>query len=358
MSFFSCVKMIGKSLLPKFIKKRIRRGIEKALALDYIHRIYGKIYMPLYDMESPLNSKYPDIYNSDGRKLEFFFLRDIHCAHVVYSYNKYFEWDRYNFGLDTHFYTHNSMLETMGKPVKRYGMLIEAESIVPLDYTVFDKNKGLENDFNLIFTYSKKILETIPNARYVPYSIKSWYNSSELEEGGKAQYKHKCKNISVIASGKAIVPMHKYRNAIAMQCKTNRLADAYGRFDGGRYFDIVEPYKDYRFSIVIENEITPYGFTEKVINCFDAMTIPVYLGATEIDRLFNPDGIVHFNMNDNIENVLKQCTKEFYEERIPAIIDNFNMVNSGKTANDIIYEKYLYNDIGKVSPEELLKVLK
>jgi hypothetical protein len=161
----------------------------------------------------------------------------------------------------------------------------------------------------------------------------------------------------VIAAGKTMVPIHKYRNAIAMQCKTNQLADAYGRFDGGRYFETYEPYRDYRFSIVIENEITPYGFTEKITNCFDAMTIPIYLGATKIDNLFNPDGIIHFSKDDNIENVLKQCTKEFYEERIPAIIDNFTRVNSGKTANDIIYEKYLYHDIGKLSPEDVMQII-
>jgi hypothetical protein len=140
-----------------------------------------------------------------------------------------------------------------------------------------------------------------------------------------------------------------------MQCKTNQLADIYGRFNGGKYFETYEPYSDYFFSIVIENEITPYGFTEKITNCFNTMTVPVYLGATKIDDLFNPDGIIRFSMNDDIGNVVKQCTKEFYEKRIPAIIDNFYRVNSGKSANDIIYEYYLYNDVGKLSPRELME---
>jgi hypothetical protein len=212
-------------------------------------------------------------------------------------------------------------------------------------------------DLNMIFTYSDKILETIPNARYVPYYIKSWYDSTRLELDARNQYKYKTKNISIIASGKTMVPLHKFRNSIAMLCKTNQLADTYGTFNGGRYCDISEPFKNYRFSIAIENEITPYGFTEKITNCFDAMTIPVYIGATKIDSLFNPDGIIHFNMDDDIESILKQCTKEFYEERISAIIDNFDRVNNGKTAYDIIYEKYLLNDVGKLSPPKLMKDL-
>jgi hypothetical protein len=351
------IKTIGKFMLPKFLRKKIKRFLTRIHGVNYIHKIYGKIYMPIYNMDILLNNKHPEIYNSTGDKMELYFLRDIHGAHLVYSNNKYFEWDRYNFGLDTHFYTHNSMLETMGKPVKRYGMLIEAEIIVPDDYKIFEKNKGLEKDFNLIFTYSDRIFETIPNARYVPYYIKSWYNPSDLEIKGEEQYKYKTKNISIIASGKTMVPLHKFRNAVAMLCKTNKLADIYGTFDGGRYCDISEPFKDYRFSIVIENEITSYGFTEKITNCFSAMTIPVYFGATKIDSLFNPDGIIHFNVNDDIEKVLKQCTKEFYEERIQAVIDNYNRVPNNKTAYDIMYEKYLINDAGKLSPEDLMKNL-
>jgi hypothetical protein len=354
MSLVSRIRLIAKFLLPISIRIKIRRI--RNLYNRRFHKTYGKVYMPLYNMSVPLNNKYPDIYNADGKKMEIYFFRDISCAHLVYSSSRYFEWDRYNFGLDTHFYTHNAMFETMGKPIKRYGMLIESEIIVPDDYKIFDKNRSLAHDFDLIFTYSDKILETVENARYVPYYIKSLYNSTELGEQSE-QYKYKIKNISVIASGKKLVPLHKFRNSIAMQCKMNHFADAYGQFDGGRYFETYEPYRDYRFSIVIENEITPYGFTEKITNCFDAMTIPVYLGATKIDKLFNPDGIIHFNMNDDIETVLKQCTKEFYEERILAIIDNFNRVNKGKTGLDIIYEKYLNNDVGKLSPEELMNNL-
>jgi putative lipoic acid-binding regulatory protein len=317
------------------------------------HDIYGNIYLPYYNTHTFLNNNYPDIYNQQGKKMELFFIRDIHGAHFVYSGSKYFQYDRYNFGLDTHFYTHNSMLEVMGRPKRKYGMLVESEIIVPDDYTIFKKNSGLEKDFDLIFTYSDEILQTIPNSRYVPYYIKPQYKIFSSDN-----YKYKSKNISIIASGKEMVPLHKYRNAIARQCKTNNLADTYGTFDGGRYCDISEPFKDYRFSIVIENEITPYGFTEKITNCFAAMTIPIYIGASKVDEIFNPDGIIQFKMTDDIEEVIKKCTKEFYEERIHAIIDNFNMVIIDKSADDIIYENYIYKDVGKLNPGELIKSLR
>lgn len=248
--------------------------------------------------------------------MELFFIRDVHGAHLVYSGSKYFQYDRYNFGLDTHFYTHNSMLEVMGKPKRKYGMLIESEIICLDDYSIFKKNPGPEKDFDLIFTYSEEILQKVANSRHVPYYIKPWYGNSYMMASSNGickeekllnpyNYKYKSKNISIIASGKDSVPLHRYRNSIARQCKTKQLADTYGTFDGGRYCAISEPFKDYRFSIVIENEVTPYGFTEKITNCFAAMTIPVYLGATKINNLFNPERIIQFNINDDIEGVLK-----------------------------------------------------
>ena len=159
-------------------------------------------------------------------------------------------------------------------------------------------------------------------------------------------YKHKNKNISIIASDKKLCQMHLVRQALAMKCKNEGLADTYGKFDGGPFVPMELPFQYYRYSIVVENLIQPFYFTEKILNCFAAQTIPIYIGATEIHKFFNSDGIITFNIKDidHIENILKQCTKEEYERRLPAIIDNYNRtidnyVNRGFWDN--FYEEYL-----------------
>lgn len=48
------------------------------------------------------------------------------------------------------------MLETMGKPSKRFGMLVETNGIAPKDYHKFNDNLELENYFDLFFTYTRK----------------------------------------------------------------------------------------------------------------------------------------------------------------------------------------------------------
>ena len=77
------------------------------------------------------------------------------------------------------------------------------------------------------------------------------------------------------------------------------------------------------------------------MTAFAFHTVPIYLGATEIDKFFNPDGIIKITTKDDINEVLKQCSKEDYENRLPAIKDNYNRVLEYGSPLDYMYEKYV-----------------
>ena len=137
--------------------------------------------------------------------------------------------------------------------------------------------------------------------------------------------------------------LHKIRQAAAVKCAKEELADAYGTFTGGGGWVSVETtLQDYRYSIVIENDITPYFFTEKITNCFVSQTIPVYLGATQIHKFFNPDGIITISIDDidRLDEILRQCTPEEYERRLPAILDNYERVKEYSSSWDWLYLHY------------------
>ena len=52
-----------------------------------------------------------------------------------------------------------AMLETMGNPEKKYGFLLESKTIVPEDYKIFDKNKGLNKVIDKFKDNLKKFLK-------------------------------------------------------------------------------------------------------------------------------------------------------------------------------------------------------
>lgn len=267
----------------------------------------------------------PQIYNADGRLLETYFIRNRHSQHAPFGHEgKYFFWDRYNYGLDTHFYGGREMPHTLGKPVVKYGMLTESRVIAPKDYEVFYKHKGLEKEFRYIFTYDEKILNEIENARFYPIAAGIW--NQKMKED---LYKKKEEDLSILCSDKVMCTLHQFRLELARRCKKDRLAHTFGKFDGGSYIQSVDESLDrFRFSIIIENDISDYYFSERLTSCFAAQTIPVYLGARKISQFFNPEGMILLK-NADLEvalGAIRQCTKEEYEARLDGVLDNYNRV--------------------------------
>ena len=282
----------------------------------------------------------PQIYNADGRLLETYFIRNRHSQHAPFGHEgKYFFWDRYNYGLDTHFYGGREMPHTLGKPVVKYGMLTESRVIAPKDYEVFYKHKGLEKEFRYIFTYDEKILNEIENARFYPIAAGIW--NQKMKED---LYKKKEEDLSILCSDKVMCTLHQFRLELARRCKKDRLAHTFGKFDGGSYIQSVDESLDrFRFSIIIENDISDYYFSERLTSCFAAQTIPVYLGARKISQLFNPEGMILLK-NADLEvalGAIRQCTKEEYEARLDGVLDNYNRVQEYVNMQDYLYEHFL-----------------
>lgn len=282
----------------------------------------------------------PRIYNADGKLLETYFIRNRHSQHAPFGHEgKYFFWDRYNYGLDTHFYGAEEMLHTLGNPVVKYGMLTESRVIVPKDYEVFHKHRGLEKEFRYIFTYDEKILNEIENARFYPIAAGIW--NQEMKED---LYQKKEEDLSILCSDKVMCSLHQFRLELARRCKKDQLAHTFGKFDGGSYIQSVDESLDrFRFSIIIENDISDYYFSERLTSCFAAQTIPVYLGARKISEFFNPEGMILLKDVDLDAAVqaIRQCTRQEYEARLAAVRDNYNRVQEYSNMQDYLYEHFL-----------------
>lgn len=327
--------MFGK--LKQIIKKA--RHIDDSIESEY----YGTLYYPWYDRKRKYDSNVPDIYNVYGEKMDVFFLRDRHLAYNPYMYPmqaRYWLWDRYNIGLRTHFYSHWEMLKTMGRPDRRFGFFIESEVIVPQDYELFEKYPGLDKDFDLIFTYSEKLLDKLDNARFAPFCAVPWY-TPPADGSGINAYEKKTRMVSILSSDKTMCDLHKFRLDLARQCKRDSLADTFGTFDGGSRVSVADTIKDYRYTIAIENSFSRYFFTERITSAFLAMTVPIYCGTADIGKFFNIDGIITLHPGDDVRKVLSQCSEKDYYARLPAMRDNYQRALKYINPWDMIYEQYL-----------------
>ena len=347
--FRNSLRRVAARLGTLFLRDKQERGQRRRALL---HR-YSPVSFTIYNDKFPVYPPHycgdllpsgdePEIYNRDGERLRLFFFRDYYASFFAPAPSRHFLCDRWNIGLDTHFYGHASMLETMGKPARRYGYLFETRAVIPDDYRIFDRHAGLHKDFDLIFTNDRDIIDKYGNARFWPNWARSWIpealSTPDLVD-------RKTKNASIVSSAKTTCALHLARIAAArhLQAHPELGVDAFGTFDGGKLIPIEDSLLDYRYSVAVENFVSPWMFTERLINCFATCTVPIYVGATDVGKFFNTDGIIQITPEDlpDIGRVVSQCSESDYASRREAILDNFNRAKEYGNPWDYLYTRYL-----------------
>jgi len=123
--------------------------------------------------------------------------------------------------------------------------------------------------------------------------------------------KEKTKFMSIIVSNKKQLEGHKYRHTLVQAIlKTNLDIHIYGRgsnqYGGDRikggFEDVDLPYKNYTFTIAIENKRYNHYISEKFTNAISFNCIPIYYGATCIKKYFGDNCHIKLTgvINDDI----------------------------------------------------------
>lgn len=293
----------------------------------------------------------PVLYNSYGERVLVAYLRDDHISHSPYTMvsgriPRRIFWDHYNNGLKNHFYNEKAIFNRYPKikDVKHFCIVLEPENIIPKDYDNLVTSTDVVRDLDALFTHSERLLDKYDNACFIPASG-VWYGT-ELHGGviEDNKYLKKEKLISMVCSTKTLCSEHVFRKELAKELIRTKKADVKGQIVGNYVDDLDEVYGSYMYNIAIENTKAKYYFTEKILNCFASMTVPVYYGAIDIGSYFNKDGIICID-EPNVESALSVinsfCTPEDYESRREAIIENYNRVQKYLCVEDFIINSYI-----------------
>ena len=112
--------------------------------------------------------------------------------------------------------------------------------------------------------------------------------------------------------------------------------------------DTKTPLFDSMFHVSIENTSIKNYFSEKVVDCFQTKTVPIYYGCTNIGDFFNIDGIITVTGMEDIIEACNSVTPELYEQMLPAMEDNYQ--RSMKWLN--------HDEQIKIAVEQILSELK
>jgi hypothetical protein len=227
--------------------------------------------------------------------------------------------------------------DTECKPNEQVALLIEPRSIQRDVYLKMEKNY---KNFKYVFTHDSKLLNTLPNAKPIIW-------------GGcwcRCENPVKDKFIGMICSHKKYAELHRVRLRTALMFKDNPNVDVYGPYQDNERIDPTIAHEHYKYVVVVENYIDDIWITEKIIDAFACKCIPIYLGARDISKYFNPDGIIQVHDEQELQNTIKLMTQhvsyynEMYNENYIQKAINENYETSKKYNN---FEEWFYKEYEK-----------
>lgn len=208
--------------------------------------------------------------------------------------------------------------------------------------------------FHTVYTYDRKLLQQIPNAKFVPLIEVSQFNrlpnptnqppykspnidTYELPSNTFRIYP-KSKMISAVASTKAFLPGHIKRLKL-IQAVSDSI-DWYGR-GVNEIPSKLDALMDYRFSIAIENlSCDDNYFTEKLTDCFLTGTIPIYHGCVNIGEFFDERGILVFNTQEELRSIIDSLSEEKYNSMLKYAQNNLDICLGYALDNDTMYDMH------------------
>lgn len=228
--------------------------------------------------------------------------------------------------------------------VVRFVFLLEPPEILNLSKQAINGyNSGY---YNYLFTHNQNLLDTIKNSYVFPLAS-TWIKNYDFPE--------KRFEISALVGGKRMAEGHILRQKLWF--RENKIENPTkfflsGNFGGIQNYnnnpilgDSKNPLFDSQFHICIENTKRKNWFTEKLIDCLETKTVPIYYGCPNIGEWFDERGFIIVNDLKEIIETCNKLTPEIYEKMLPYVEYNF------KKSKD-------YTDVAKRLKDKIIQIIK
>jgi hypothetical protein len=170
-------------------------------------------------------------------------------------------------------------------------------------------------------------------------TIFNWHLGLSYDEVVSLSISSKPASISCIASTVRKLPGHTQRFDFVNEIESSLpQVDVFGRgrkneLKSGKLAGLLP----YQFSIAIENTSHPGYFTEKVMDCWLAGTIPIYFGALDLENYFPKESFIRLETLDFSKFRERLLSGEFSSE------EYFSRLGAVKKARQTVIENYSMN---------------
>lgn len=173
--------------------------------------------------------------------------------------------------------------------------------------------------FSCILTWGQGILDNCPNSILFPHGMSFLWEIPEFYEN--IDQNNKKPKVFFICGSKKMIEGHLFRHKIFNQQDKIELQHEW------IYSCPIEDKKDYfiqsMFHVAVENSKHRNYFTEKIIDAFLTKTIPIYRGCPNIGDFFDERGVITFDKEEELIDIVNSLTEKDYWGRKEYIEYNY-----------------------------------
>ncbi|MEO1045680.1 MAG: glycosyltransferase family 10 [Pseudomonadota bacterium] len=183
-----------------------------------------------------------------------------------------------------------------------------------------------QGEHTIVLTHNRDYIENPPgNRQYIEAAAlcPTWTVERNYDYLRTNHVTEKTHLLSWVTSNASIMPQHRYRLRFLQKLKQSTLPlDLYGR----GFSPIADKWNGiapYRYSIAFENAFMENYVTEKIMDCFVAETMPLYVGAPNVTDFFPKESMVIIDPDDpDIIRILEDIVhSDRYKKNRDAILE-------------------------------------
>jgi len=216
-------------------------------------------------------------------------------------------------------------IPTSPKNSVRFLWVIEPNEVSKMKQKIINNH----HKFDFILAYDSDILTKCKNSILFPYGT-TWINDFDFSI--KKEY-----SITSIVGGKKMCTNHLLRHLLVD--KINNITNipvvlfnsSNNPYLSGQNLKTIQD-KKYKnevfysqFHIAIENTTQDNWFTEKLIDCFQSKTVPIYIGCPNIGDFFDINGIIHATDLDDLIEKCKLIDENTYSNMLKYVEKNYEL---------------------------------
>lgn len=178
-----------------------------------------------------------------------------------------------------------------------------------------------QHAFSCILTWSQEVLDSCSNAILFPFGMSFLWEQPEFFTSIKSEDKEL--KVFFVCGNKQMVEGHKFRHKVYEQKDKLELESTWIYTCPSE--EKLAHFKDSMFHVAVENVQKENFFTEKVIDAFLTRTVPIYRGCLNLENYFNIGGVITFQTEDELVQIVNSLTEEDYIKRKQAMEDNYEL---------------------------------